>query len=110
MQGESGHEAEILSLMNEHFDTICQGIASKVLAWNWTDMLGRPLPEPDGTVTPFKRLSAEELYWLFGAIRGIETGAARKNGLRPLPTTSSDTASQPTPTRSGTGRNRSKAS
>ena len=48
----------------------CAVVASKVLAWNWTDLDGKPLPCPFNSVETIQGLSDDEVIWLFRAIRG----------------------------------------
>lgn len=103
-------QGQIADIMNRHYDVICEGIASKVVAWNWTNMLGVPLPQPDGSTELFKRLTADELYWLFAAIRRQEAPESRKNDSAATLTSSSDSVPAPTPMKSSSGRNRTKAS
>ncbi len=72
------NERKLIELLTPHFQTFIEFLKDRVVAWDWTDDRGRPLPQPDGSDGPFQKLRAEELYWLLQASRG-ETGAARKN-------------------------------
>lgn len=86
--------AELLRLMDAHFDEVCAAVSGRLVAWNWTDLKGAPLPAPDADV--LKRLSAQELNYLLMLAEG-EAPDDRKNGSRSMPTTSS--ATKPTRTR-----------
>ena len=109
IQGESDQNERALDLIEPVFDTLCNILAGRIVNWNWTDDAGRPLPAPDGTPQPLKRLRAEELNWLLSAGQG-ETPAQRKNALAPSLTTCSDTESQATGAKpSTTGRSRKRA-
>jgi hypothetical protein len=73
------------------FDDLCQMVAGRVAKWDWTDDVGNPLPQPDGSLEPMKRLRTEELNWLHAVIQG-ESPARRGEESRPSETTSSRTA------------------
>jgi hypothetical protein len=69
-------------IWDHHHHQLCRFLARRVLAWNWTDDGGAPLPpprnaegEPDGLLC----LRASELYWLM-TVTGGEREADRKNG------------------------------
>lgn len=92
--------------INACYDDLSALLCSRLVAWSWTDDRDNPLPQPDGTPAVLQYLRAEEIGWLLAASGG-EVAAERKNGFRPLPTTSSATES--TPGRSSTtGRSRTK--
>tara|TARA_Y100000310_G_scaffold317685_1_gene370839 strand:+ start:16601 stop:17035 length:435 start_codon:yes stop_codon:yes gene_type:complete len=57
-------------------ESLCRSIASRVMAWNWTDMKGMPLPPPTSEV--IQELAEDEIIYLVNAIQG-ETVAERKN-------------------------------
>ncbi len=73
--------------MNQCFTQIIDEVSSRVSDWNWTDLVGKPLPKPYDNRDVLRKLSTDELLWLVSAIEG-ETGAERKNGSEPSPTTS----------------------
>lgn len=100
LQGEPDEAEQTLRLLDQHFDDLCDMLATRVVDWDWTDNRGQPLPKPDGTPGPLKRLSSQELKWLINAGQG-EMAAQRKNALRPLQTTSLATKSR---SRAKTGR------
>lgn len=110
VQGEPDQNARMLELLGPHYEMLTSLLANRILAWNWTDDFGRPLPALDGTPEPLKRLRGEELYWLLMAGQG-ETSAERKNGLKPSAITSSAiTTTVPGATSSVSRRSRTKAS
>src|SRR5574340_894704 len=76
IQGEEEEQQKLLGLLNQHFDEICKNLAGRVVAWNWTDDRGQPLPQPDGKAETMERLRAEEILWLMKATQG-ETPAQR---------------------------------
>lgn len=63
-------------------DALYALLAKRVLAWNWTDMMGEPLPQPCGNADALKGLSQPELIWLLMAVNG-ETPSQRKNESAP---------------------------
>lgn len=108
-QGEPDEVARILLRLNGHFDELCTLLAERVVDWDWTDNRGRPLPKPDGTAAPLKRLSSDELGYLVMVATG-ESPGQRKNGSPPSPITSSATGSLATGAPSSTtGRSPSRA-
>lgn len=98
MDGDSEKGLEFLRILDEDFEVLTAGLASRVRAWSWTDDDGTPLPEPDGTSAPFENLSAEELFYLINLSNAGESAAASKNGSGAMPTSGS--AFQPTPIQS----------
>lgn len=107
---EAGKEGERLLMLDAMMSDLRAFIARNLVTWNWTDLAGRALPQPDGTEEPLIALSEDELGWLMRAIQG-QTATQRKNGSRPSVTTSSDTESARTTTKSSTGgRSRLRAS
>lgn len=57
---------------------LCDEIAQRLVAWNWTGNDGKPLPQPCQNRKLIQSLSSEEVLWLSSAIQG-ETKAERKN-------------------------------
>jgi len=101
--------AERMTLINEHYDILCDGLAKRLVGWNWSDMSGKPLPAPDGTVGPLNNLTSGELYYLLSVTRGSNP-SAEKNDSAGSQTTSSAIEPTPIPRQSATARNRTKAS
>jgi len=77
--GERTPEAMIE--MDSAMDDLCEALSRRIISWDWTDMLGDPLPQPYKRPDIIKGLTAEEIMWLRGAVSG-ETPGARKNGSR----------------------------
>lgn len=109
VKGDPDEEEKVNALIDGQFDQICDVLAARVVAWNWTDDAGRPLPQPNGTPAIFHRLRSHELNWLVRAAEG-ETPSQEKKDSRRSPTTSSATPPPPTPLPSGTARSRTRAS
>lgn len=58
-------------------DTLAN-LASRIVAWDWTDDAGKPCPSPP-TVETLRALRFEELGWLLAQSTGASPGAASKN-------------------------------
>ena len=87
--GESATPAEYQAYLREldaALAAICAQLATVVVAWSWTDLVGQPLPQPYGRPDVLLQLELEELTWLKAAASG-ETGGERKNGSGPSPAT-----------------------
>lgn len=69
---------EKILAMDKAVERLGLELARRVVAWNWTDWMGIPLPEPYGNPDLFRSLSTDELMYLQGAVRG-ETPGERKN-------------------------------
>ena len=78
LQGEDNAAQETIRLLEESYTKVLDSLARRLVAWNWTDDRGEPLPAPDGTSTPLEGLSPEELLYLLTATGG-EAPAERKN-------------------------------
>lgn len=89
---QAAAQLKLARLMDENFDLMLSALTARVVAWNWTDDFGRPLPAPDGSSAPFEALSAEELHYLMGLVQAGESQDERKNGSRAMPTAVSATA------------------
>ena len=74
---DGGDRAAALALMAEIdaiFDDVCAMLAPRIVRWNWTDLLGNPMPQPDGSTRILARLESEELFWLLQAAKGDAGG------------------------------------
>lgn len=78
-RGEADEGAQVVALSDNAMQALCRALAPRIVSWTWTDMTGRPLPQPDGTPERLMALETAELAWLISACQG-ETPAARKNG------------------------------
>lgn len=80
---------DTVALQSEKMRNICVTLARRVTGWNWTDIMGAPLPQPYGRPEIFEALSADEIVWLIGASQKGEGVAERKNGSGPSGSASS---------------------
>ena len=97
LAGEDGGDDAVLALLDATYADLCQTLATRIIDWTWTDDAGRPLPKPDGTAEPFRRLAPQELWYLVRVVRG-DHPAARGKGWNGSPTTSSATEPPTNPT------------
>lgn len=67
---------------------LCQELSHRILAWNWTDLTGEPMPAPHGNPAAIEALTPDELLWLLSQLHGGENQEIRKNGLAPSVATS----------------------
>ena len=58
---------------------LCEKLALRVVDWNWTDLVHKPLPKPYQNPDALMELGNEELFWLLNCLN-IETAETRKNG------------------------------
>lgn len=81
-KGDPDENVKMLDATSGMVDSICEMLAPRVKAWNWTDDAGRPLPQPDGTAEPLKRLHWEELLYLTQAAQGQNPGPKGNSSKR----------------------------
>lgn len=86
-------QARLAALADAQLSALCEILAERVIAWNWTDLRGLPYAQPDGTAAQIEQLTADELAWLIRCVQP-ESSGDRKNGSRPLPITYSATDSR----------------
>lgn len=106
-KGDDDEQQQQVIIMGDVNAELCAALAAKVLAWNWTDMRGQPIPL-DGTPEPFYALSALELLYLL-SLTGAETAVEKKVGSKRSGTTSSATGPRPSPNGSSTARKPTRA-
>ena len=58
---------------------LCQELAKRIVAWNWTGMDTEALAQPYNAPEVLECLTDDELMWLLSAAQGKETAGARKN-------------------------------
>jgi len=62
----------------EGLNQLCEGLAKRVINWNWTGMDSKPLPKPYNKPEVIKSLTEDELVWLAITSQG-ESPGERKN-------------------------------
>lgn len=94
VKGEENEGQQVLGILAQTFDAAIPIIASRLLAWTWTDPRGRPYPPPDSEPSPLRRLGEAEVAYLIQVIMGTNP-AAQQSFTQPSGTTSSDIPSLP---------------
>ena len=102
---EDNDEVRKVLLLDDTMSELVDVLQDRVVDWNWTDDVGKPLPKPYRNPDAFRALRIEELMYLAVTIKGEAPGET-KNGSRPLPTTSSATRQARSRASSSGGRNR----
>ena len=74
--------AQRIAQLQAPLEELCDVLSRRIVAWNWTDLMGEPLPAPYGQPDVIKLLSDDEILWLVTAAQG-ETGGQRKNVSMP---------------------------
>lgn len=77
--GEPDQTQRQTALADGALQKLCTALAPRIVRWTWTDMAGRPLPQPDGKPDGLMVLESIELMWLLTAVKG-ETPARRGEG------------------------------
>lgn len=80
------NEEDIVA-MEQASERLYRRLTQSITAWNWTDWMGDPLPQPWGNVEVFRQLTTDEILYL----RGLMTQGSpseTKNDSQPSPTTS----------------------
>ena len=91
VQGDTDENQRVAEIVGAADDDAITMLRDRIVAWSWTDGLGRPLPQPIDDVAVFDRLAQEELYYLVSLTKA-ESPDEQKNGSRPSPTISSGSA------------------
>ena len=81
--------------LGENLTDLCKELARRVIAWNWTDLMGEPMEQPYNRPDVLEGLSSEELMWLMGATGGGESADARKKDSDESENTSLEMALNP---------------
>lgn len=96
VKGEQDEGLKTIGILADTFGKAVPLVKSRLVAWNWTDNRGEPLPQPHDEPSPLWRLDEAEIAYLIQVITGTNEGA-EKNASSPSETTSSDSAPPPIP-------------
>ena len=83
------------SKLGESLTALCNELSRRIIAWNWTDIMGEPMEQPYNRADILEGLSSEELMWLMTATGSGESADARKKDLKKSESISSETANNP---------------
>ena len=92
LQSAANGETENLG---ENLTNLCKELSRRLIAWNWTNLVGEPLEQPFNRPDVLEELSSEELMWLMGATSTQESADARKKGSAQSENTSLEMALNP---------------
>ena len=84
------------SELGANLTELCKELSRRVIAWNWTDLMGEPMEQPYNRPDVLEILSSEELLWLMSATNGSESADARKKDSKESENTSLEMALNPT--------------
>ena len=70
--------SEDSSILGNSLSQLCVELSHRVVAWNWTNMMGEPLEQPYDRPDVLESLSADELLWLINATGVQEMAEERK--------------------------------
>jgi len=65
--------------MEANLNRLCLELSKRVIAWDWTDMMGQPYPQPYGHPEVLAQLTTDELVYLMDVAPTTESGDDRKN-------------------------------
>ena len=74
--------------LGENLSMLCKELAQRVIAWNWTDMMGETMEQPYKRPDVLEGLASEELMWLMSATSQQESPDERKKGSKSSANTS----------------------
>tara|TARA_Y100000310_G_scaffold66586_1_gene61910 strand:+ start:653 stop:1123 length:471 start_codon:yes stop_codon:yes gene_type:complete len=83
--------------LGDNLTQLCVELSRRVIAWNWTDLMGEKLEQPYRRPDVLEQLSSEELMWLMTATGSQESSDERKKGsAQSEPTSLEEAPSQAT--------------
>ena len=83
------------SALGENLSDLCRQLSKRVIAWNWTDLMGEEMEQPYNRPDVLERLASEELMWLLSAASQQESADERKKDSEKSENTSLEMAINP---------------
>ena len=83
------------SALGENLSDLCRQLSKRVIAWNWTDLMGEEMEQPYNRPDVLERLASEELMWLLSAASQQESADERKKDSEKSEHTSLEMAINP---------------
>ena len=81
--------------LDQNLSDLCKELSKRVIAWNWTDLMGEKMEQPYNRPDVLERLASEELMWLMSAASSQESADERKKDSNKAGDTSAETAPSP---------------
>jgi len=78
--------------VGDNLARLCEEMSKRVIAWNWTDIMGEEMEQPYNRPDVLENLSSDELLWLVNAASSQEAPGERKKDSGPSEITSSEMA------------------
>ena len=82
--------------LDQNLSDLCKELSKRVIAWNWTDLMGEKMEQPYNRPDVLERLASEELMWLMTASSSQESADERKKDSKKSADTSLEMALNPT--------------
>ena len=82
--------------LDQNLSDLCKELSKRVIAWNWTDLMGEKMEQPYNRPDVLERLASEELMWLMTASSSQESADERKKDSKKSVDTSLEMALNPT--------------
>jgi hypothetical protein len=79
------------SQLDENLTSLCKELSNRIIAWNWTDIMGVPMEQPYKRPDILAELASDELMWLMTAASGGESADERKKDSEKSESISSET-------------------
>jgi hypothetical protein len=74
--------------LGKSMSKLCNELSKRIIAWNWTNMMGEEMEQPYKNPSIIEELTSDELMWLINATSGSESSEDRKKDFAPLEGTS----------------------
>ena len=82
--------------LDQNLSDLCKELSKRVIAWNWTDLMGEKMEQPYNRPDILERLASEELMWLMSAASSQESADERKKDSKKSVDTSLEMTLSPT--------------
>ena len=76
--------------LDQNLSSLCKELSKRIIAWNWTDLMGEKMEQPYNRPDVLERLASEELMWLMSAASSQESADERKKDSKSSANTSSE--------------------
>ena len=84
-----------ITSLDQNLSDLCKELSKRIIAWNWTDLMGEKMEQPYNRPDVLERLASEELMWLMTASSSQESADERKKDSKKSVDTSLEMALNP---------------